>query len=377
MASEKQGTSAFARLAPFLPPAWCAALAALPPDIAARVQEIRLRADGPVTLSLPEGERFLLSGGVTALRQRGVLTCGARQLEACFLRFCEYSVYAHEEELRQGFIAVPGGIRVGVAGTAVQRDGAVHSVRDVTSLCIRLPRMHTGCAAALSEIVAGDGGPRNVLLVGEPSSGKTSLLRDLSVRLAARGARVAVVDERGELSGVAGLPGCDVLRGTPKAEGMLRAVRCLAPQLIVIDELGDGDEARAVAACARAGAAVVGSLHGRSADEIGERPLVRQLVRQRAFDRWIFLAGRASPGTVRAVYTAREDGSGAVCWDDPDRAGGMRAGLDLFPPAVSAGVAARPGGAAAAGAGRTPALYRRAAFEALAAAGRKPGLCGR
>ena len=95
MASEKQRTSAFARLAPVRPPAWGAALAALPPDIAARVQEIRLRAVRPVTLSLPEGERVLLSGGVTALRQRGVLTCGARQLEACFLRFCKYSVYSH------------------------------------------------------------------------------------------------------------------------------------------------------------------------------------------------------------------------------------------------------------------------------------------
>ena len=70
MESKKQGSSAFARLAPFLPSAWCAALAALPPDTAARVQEIRLRAERPVTLSLPEGERFLLPGGVTALRQR-------------------------------------------------------------------------------------------------------------------------------------------------------------------------------------------------------------------------------------------------------------------------------------------------------------------
>ncbi len=323
-------------LRPYLPPAWITALEALPPQEQVSIQEIRLRAGEPVLLSFSSEDRTLCALRSSTLRQHDALVCRPEQLEACFLRFCEESVYAHEQELRQGFIAVRGGIRVGVAGTAVLEGERVRTVRQVTSLCIRLPRRHAGCASSLLPLIYSAGVVRSTLLVGEPSSGKTSLLRDIAATLAARHVRVTVVDERGELGGVDGLGGCDVLRGYPKAVGILQAVRCLAPQVVVFDELGDAAEIAAVSACAHAGVATVASLHGRSAIELAQKSAVRELIDREVFEQWVFLHGRHAPGRWReCIYPEVTDGE--IYWHPADRGGRNRFGIDLRPTAAATG----------------------------------------
>lgn len=323
-------------LRPYLPLAWVEALSSLPPHEQVGIQEIRLRAGEPITLSYPAGERFLCASRSSALHQPDTLICRPEQLEACFLRFCEESVYAHESELRQGFIAVRGGIRVGVAGTAVLDGDRVRSVRQVTSLCIRLPRRHAGCSASLLPLIYSAGSVRSTLLIGEPSSGKTSLLRDIASSLAARRVRVTVVDERGEIGGVDGLGGCDVLCGYPKAVGILQAVRCLAPQVVVFDELGDAAEIAAVCACAHAGVATVASLHGHAPLELEQKATVRELIAAGVFGQWVFLSGRHTPGRWReCIYPEVTDGE--IFWHPADCGGGDRTGMDACATAATTG----------------------------------------
>lgn len=317
----RTGVTSIEVLRSYLPPSWMDAL----DQVAENMQEIRLRADAPVMVSLPQGERFLTAHGLSLVRQSDVLFCSRRQLEACFLSFCGHSVYAHQWELAQGYIAVEGGIRVGVAGTAVVRDGVVITVQNVIALCIRLPRRIEGCARSLMPLLR-EG--ENTLLVGPPSCGKTTLLRDLAVQLSARHHRVTVVDERGELSLDDTLKGCDVLRGYPKAVGIRQAVRCLAPDFILLDELGDSAEVQAVADCAHAGVAVVATLHGYDPWQMARQPFVRDLIFRRIFSRWVFFQGREHPGKIRDWYIpevtpngvdwrtaddCRRHGDGAVC----------------------------------------------------------------
>lgn len=303
----------------YLPPLWMTSLRRIPSAQMATVQEIRLRVGQPVRLSVPAGDRYLSVGGMCGLMQRGVLICTQEQLDACFWRFCDESVYAHEEELRQGYLSVSGGIRVGVAGTAVG-GVSVRTVRRITSLCIRLPRLHTGCAAPLMPYI--DGGDRlcSAVLVGAPSSGKTTLLRDTAVLLATRGWRVAVVDERGEIAGIDGLRGCDVLSHYPKPHGIRQAIRTLAPQAVIFDELGDDREIAAVAECANAGVAVISSIHAEDPDALARRASVRMMVQSGLFERWIFLAGRHTPGVCAGVYRA-EVMDDAIRWYAADRGG--------------------------------------------------------
>lgn len=315
-------------LRPYLPSSWVSALASLPPSVGEYVQEVRLRAAQPLVVSLPWGERYLTADGVSCLPSSKGFYCSPACLEQCFLAFCGHSVYAHEWELSQGYLAVAGGIRVGVAGTAVTRDEQVVAVRNVTALCVRLPRLISGCARPLLPLVLEEGRPVSALLVGPPSGGKTTLLRDLAALLAARRHRVAVVDERGELSAEGGLSGCDLLKGYPKAAGIRQALRCLAPDCILLDEVGDGAEMQAVADCAHGGVAVIASLHGYRPEQMAQQPFVQEWIRRRVFGRWIFLRGREAPGEIRActipevtphgvdwriVVGGGRDGDGLVC----------------------------------------------------------------
>ncbi len=313
---------------PYLPPPWVEALS----EVSENIQEIRLRADAPVTVSLPQGERYLTRHGLSRLRQSDGFYCSQKQLEACFFAFCGHSVYAHQWELEQGYIAVEGGIRVGVAGTAVIRDGGVSAVREITALCIRLPRRLAGCARPLVPWVWEGDAAVSTLLVGPPSCGKTTLLRDLAVQLSARHRRVAVVDERGELSWGDALKGCDVLRGYPKAVAIRQAVRCLAPDIILLDELGDDTEMQAVADCAHAGVAVVASLHGYRPQQMAHQPFVEKLIRRGVFARWVFLQGREAPGQIRNCYIPEVTPDG-VDWrivDGGCRDGDRAVGLPSF-----------------------------------------------
>lgn len=270
-----------------------------------RVQEIRLRKDGLLSLSFPEGERTPDGWGrLFDKPDERSLFCTGEELEKTFLRLCDYSVHSHEQELSEGFVTAPGGIRAGVAGTAVRQNGRVIAVRDIRSLCIRVAGRHDGCADRLRPLFSSGTVP-SLLILGEPSAGKTSLLRDIARQLSdgsfGRRFRVTVVDERGEIAGVGGLSNCDVLTGCLKPQGILQAVRTLAPDVILLDELGTLNEVEAIAENLNAGVPAIATAHARDMTECQKREAIRLALSRRVFDKLVFLSGRSAPGSIREI----------------------------------------------------------------------------
>ena len=122
----------------------------LPPSAHTQVQELRLRAGQAVALGIRGEERYVTLGGAVTVQADAALWCEERWLRQVTDRVCEHSVYAHQEELKRGFLPAPGGCRIGIAGTAVVENGEIVSYRNITSLCMRVAREHHGCAAALA-----------------------------------------------------------------------------------------------------------------------------------------------------------------------------------------------------------------------------------
>ncbi len=271
----------------------------LPPSVTERVQEVRLRTGQAVALGMRGEERYLTAGGALTVQAAAALRCEERWVRYVVERASEHSSYAHQEELKRGFLPAPDGCRIGIAGTAVVEHGDIVSYRNITSVCMRVARPHRGCATELAARLCADG-VEGALICGEPSSGKTSLLRDLLREFSERRLAVTVVDERGELTGGVST-GCDRLCGAPKAQGIEQAIRCLAPRVVVFDELGGADEVAAVRQALYSGVPVVASVHCRRPQELLHRAGLAEALYGGAFPYLVLLRGASEPGRIAAV----------------------------------------------------------------------------
>lgn len=288
----------------------------LPERVRAQVQEIRLRAGRPVVLVLAGRDLYLTCAGTAVEHpEEGVLLATRPQLEDAFRLICDSSVYVHQHEIRCGFVTLRGGHRAGLCGTAVLQNGAVTNMRDISGINLRIAREFRGASDGLLAALGVGQHIQGAILAGPPGCGKTTVLRDLARQLSGGAlgrCRVSIIDERGEIAATfKGVPQndigqCDVLDGYPKGEGILQAVRCLSPDVIICDEIGGEEDARAVAASLNAGVAVIASAHASSMKELFSRPPIRAVFATGAFSQVALLCGREHPGRVQAFYREGE-----------------------------------------------------------------------
>lgn len=292
-----------------------AALDHLPVDVKKHVQEIRLRVNRPVCICCAGGTYFLnLGGRLTCRPVSESLVAEPQDMEESFRNLCSYSIYSHENEIRNGYITLSGGHRAGICGTAVLQSSSIGSVRNISSINLRISREIPGAANDILDQL-GNSLSGGLLLAGAPSSGKTTILRDLARQLSSgmRGnlKKVAVIDERGEIAGTyMGIPQndlgccCDVLDGYPKADGILLAVRTLSPEIIVCDEIGSESEVGAVEQGLNTGVTLIASIHAGTVAELMRRKQALKLLMTGAFETVALLDAARGPGKIAGIYKA-------------------------------------------------------------------------
>lgn len=239
-----------------------------------KISEIRLRTSCPVYITA--GNKNVSCG----------VDCTAEEMYETVRTLCGNSLYCHSETIKEGYICTSGGIRAGVCGRAITENGKISTVTDISSVVMRIPHRFPGAADELCRLIIREGF-RGMMIYSEPGVGKTTALREICARLAARpyNLRIAVVDTRFEISGaLGGELTLDTLCGYPRASGMEAAVRCLSPQLIVCDEIGNESDAEAIIQSMGAGVPTVVSAHAGSVEELMMKPYIRKLFACRAFD---------------------------------------------------------------------------------------------
>lgn len=280
------------------------------------LEELRIRAGRPVACQFEPEERWLGPSG-WAPEPGGALVAGPDTVAVAVELLSQQSRYAFDEQLRAGYITLPGGHRAGLTGRAVLEGGRVRTLAAPSGVNYRLARAVAGAADGLLRAVA-SGRVRSTLIVSPPRCGKTTVLRDLVRQLsdgvAAAGIpprKVSVVDERSELAGcVAGVPQLpvglrtDVLDGCPKAEGLLWVLRALSPEVVATDEIGRPEDGPAVAEALGAGVAVLATAHAADLGDLWRRPVLRGLVAGGAFERIALFSRRLGPGTLEGVFDA-------------------------------------------------------------------------
>lgn len=281
------------------------------PQEARTVTEIRLRAGLPVCIRY-SGSDALLDG--TNGSPKAFVSLEDIQKTLSFVSDCSY--YALESEFANGYITIPGGHRVGLSGqVAVWPDGSVR-IREVSGMSFRIARAIPGVGESVAAKLAGSTGRLpSTLIISPPGGGKTTLLRDLC-RIAGEGlpssgiapGEVGVVDERSEIAACyMGIPQHDlgprvsVLDRCPKAKGMIMLIRSMSPDVVATDEIGSEEDSIAVANALSAGASVLATCHGESADHVRRRPASSWLLSKGYFERIVVLSRRLGPGTVEYV----------------------------------------------------------------------------
>ncbi len=294
-----------------------------------KIHEIRLRTGAPLQM-ICGGKEFFPDENGRASREGGGVCMTERDLRETMEYIGNYSLYAYEDEIRQGYLTIQGGHRVGIAGKTVMEEGKVKGISHISCINLRIAHSVEGCADRVMPFLWDREGFCHTLIVSAPRCGKTTLLRDIIRQVSDgngehRGLTVGVVDERSEIAGACrgvaqnrlGIR-TDVLDGCPKAEGMMMLIRSMSPEVVAVDEIGTAEDLHALESVLNCGCRVLATVHGNSMEDVRQKPLLGDLVERHVFQRYILLSGREAPGTVQTIFDSRgsrlyQKGVGACC----------------------------------------------------------------
>ncbi|MDD2432954.1 MAG: stage III sporulation protein AA, partial [Clostridia bacterium] len=279
------------------------------------VEEIRLRVKRPVLFRVGTREMTVTAQKkfTFQLEQGYVIT--RDELERTMQILSQNSLYAWEDEFKNGYLTIPGGHRIGFVGRGVLEQGKIKTLKDLSGINYRIGRQVLGCADEVLPYLVKKEEVRHTLIISPPQCGKTTLLRDLVRQISTgvpelsfTGVNVGLVDERSEIAGMyQGEPQfqiglrTDVLDACPKAQGMIMLIRSMSPRVVATDEIGKNEDIEALHNALQAGVKVITTVHGSSFEEIKTRPHLQTLINWHFFERIIVLSRRKGVGTLEMI----------------------------------------------------------------------------
>lgn len=281
------------------------------------VQEIRLRVHAPLLMVYQNHEYYISPSGTLSKYVEDAYIVSKNELRETMEYMSNYSLYAFEEEMKQGFITIQGGHRIGIAGKTIIDDSGIRTMKFISFINVRLSHQVKGCATPILPFLYNKGEILHTLIISPPRCGKTTLLRDMIRQISngnenASGMTVGVIDERSEIGACyQGVPQnelgirTDILDCCPKANGMMMLIRTMSPRVIAVDEIGSREELDAIEYVMNCGCKLIATVHGSSIEDIKQKPVLRKLVQEKIFERYIILNNKGRIGNIHQIYDSR------------------------------------------------------------------------
>ncbi len=290
-------------------------------EIGKEILEIRLRINQPLQVVSHLNNFFVDKNSNMTKNISNAYIVDKEEIEKAKLILTENSLYALERQLKQGFITIPGGHRVGFTGEVIIENNQIKTIKNINCLNYRITSEIIGAGNKLINKIYNfqNNYYFNTLIISPPFCGKTTLLRDLiriisygDSKLNIKGKTIGVVDERSEIAGAYnGIPQNDIgprtdlLDNCPKAEGMMLLIRAMSPQVIAVDELGNKEDIKAVKEVLNAGVTLLTTIHGNNLSSIKNRQGVGELINNNSFQRYIILNNKNGIGTIDKVLNQK------------------------------------------------------------------------
>lgn len=269
-----------------------------------KLQEIRLKVNKPLILEL--GEREIIED----------YNVSYEDINNILKRMSNYSIYSIEDEMKQGYITIKGGHRVGICGNCIIENNIVKTIKNVSSLNIRICREIIGCSDKVMPRILKDNNVLNTIIISPPKCGKTTLIRDITRNISnginssgLKGKNICVIDERSEICASSnGIPQLnvgirtDVMDNCPKSQGIMMAIRSMAPDVIVCDEIGTYEDVKSILSALNCGVNLITTIHGFGIEDLKSRDVFKDVINNRIFQKAIVLSCRKGIGTVEYIY---------------------------------------------------------------------------
>ncbi|TYQ13362.1 UNVERIFIED_CONTAM: stage III sporulation protein AA [Acetivibrio alkalicellulosi] len=284
------------------------------------LEEIRLRSGKPLMLENIRGSFFLNYEGRLTTKKGNLFYITSEHILKTLELVSENSVYAFIDEIKNGYLTLKGGHRIGITGRVVLEGDKIKNIKDISGLNIRISKEVTGCSLkAMKYILNGNNDIFNTLIISPPQCGKTTMLRDITRNISDgmeeigfRGLKVGVIDERSEIAACyKGVPQnrvgtrTDVLDGCPKGLGMVMMLRSMSPDVVVTDEIGSRGDKESIMQVLNAGIKIISTAHGYNISQLKTRKEVLSLIEERVFERYIVLSGKEGPGTLDEIIDGK------------------------------------------------------------------------
>lgn len=283
-------------------------------NIQDRVYEIRLRANQVICVYVNRRECYVSQEGEVHSNCYKGVSISRDDVERIVHHICKYSIYAYEQELKQGYITVEGGHRIGMVGQTIVEGGKIKNIKNISGLNIRIAHEIIGAGDHVLPHLYEKGVLYNTFIISPPMAGKTTILRDLIRQVSdgnayGDGVNVSVVDERSEIGGsYLGVPQnrigmrTDLLDACPKGEGMMQLIRSMSPKMLAVDELGSLHDVRALEEVLQCGCKIMATIHSKDIREFQQKKNFQSIIEQRSIERYIVLGASSKVGEIVGIY---------------------------------------------------------------------------
>lgn len=270
-----------------------------------QIQEIRIRKNQPIQISY-QGK--MIEPRINSGIYQKSIYANQDLIDYIISVSTKQSIYAYEDQIKNGYITTDNGIRIGLCGTTVMNGGDVKFIKNISSLNIRIGHRIIDCSANVIRYIISSNRVRNTLIISPPGCGKTTLLRDIITKLSNNHniSNIMVIDEKFELLGENGCfdlgKNVDVMQGSNKKFGFYEAIKVMNPNVIATDELVSESDIEGVKFAIKSGVSVIATIHAKNTDEIKSKIYFESIVKEKYFERYIVLSKRGEIGMIEGVF---------------------------------------------------------------------------